>query len=228
MLRSSGRAVWLSGSGETGWEIIEKEGGKGGLVRSLIPFNRHRQFPSAAITNIFILVSPAEQAKRYSRWLPNALDSISLLFYLPCHFTGSLFMLLSSTCLHPFVIVPSLPTCVAVLPSLNFTHILKQKFPVNCDSANRRFTRESVSRSQMDIKRKTRDIKNWEEYLFLDISSTYTDTFVPSLYPCVKTHSRQAFWVFSATFTPTFQTLRHQRNVCHQGGSLADHTDGSH
>jgi hypothetical protein len=62
---------------ETGWEIIEKEGGEGEtggeniiiicseLVRSQIPLNRHRQFSSAAITNTFVLVSSAEQATRY-------------------------------------------------------------------------------------------------------------------------------------------------------------------
>jgi hypothetical protein len=40
---------------------------------------------------------------------------------------------------------------------------------------------ESVS-SQMDIKRTTCDIQTWEQHLFLDISSTNTDTLVASLY----------------------------------------------
>jgi hypothetical protein len=52
---------------------------------------------------------------------------------------------------------------------------------------------ESVNRSQMDIKRKTRDIRNWKKHLFLDISSTNTDTLVPSLYQCVETRSIEVF-----------------------------------
>jgi hypothetical protein len=133
-LRGSGQAVWISGSGETGWEIIEKEDGKGEtggeniiiicseLVRSLIPLNRYRQSSSAAITSIFIPVSSAEHASGYPCRLQNSV-SVSLLFYLRCHGTGLLFMFLSPTCPHPFVIVPSLPTCISALLSLNFTRI---------------------------------------------------------------------------------------------------------
>jgi hypothetical protein len=33
--------------------------------------------------------------------------------------------------------------------------------------------------------------------------------------------------VVSATSTPAFQPLRHQRNVCHKGGFIAEQTDGS-
>jgi hypothetical protein len=36
---------------------------------------------------------------------------------------------------------------------------------------------ESVNRSQMDIRRKTCDIRSWRKYLFLDITSTNIDTF---------------------------------------------------
>jgi hypothetical protein len=41
----------------------------------------------------------------------------------------------------------------------------------------------------MDIKCKTCDVQTWKKHLFLDISSTKTDTFVPLLYQYVGTHS---------------------------------------
>jgi hypothetical protein len=56
---------------------------------------------------------------------------------------------------------------------------------------------ESVNRSQVDINRKTCDIRTWEKLLFLDISSTNTDTHVPSLYRCFETRSRAAFLLLS-------------------------------
>jgi hypothetical protein len=34
--------------------------------------------------------------------------------------------------------------------------------------------------------------------------------------------------VVSGTSAPPFQPLRHQGNVCHQGGFIEDQTDGSH
>jgi hypothetical protein len=72
---------------------------------------------------------------------------------------------------------------------------------------------ESVNRSQMDIKRKTYDIRKWKE-LFLDISSTNIDTLVPSLYQPVENHSIEVL-VVSATSATPLQPLRHQRKVCH-------------
>jgi hypothetical protein len=51
--------------------------------------------------------------------------------------------------------------------------------------------------SQMDIKRKTCDIRTWKKHLFLDISSTNTDTLVPSLYQCVETRSIEVFLLLS-------------------------------
>jgi hypothetical protein len=48
---------------------------------------------------------------------------------------------------------------------------------------------ESVNRSQMVIKHRTCDIRTWKKHLFLNISITTTDTLVPLLYQCVKTHS---------------------------------------
>jgi hypothetical protein len=50
----------------------------------------------------------------------------------------------------------------------------------------------------MDIKRKTRDIRTWKQkHLFLDISSTNTDTLVSSLYQCVETRSGNSFELLS-------------------------------
>jgi hypothetical protein len=49
--------------------------------------------------------------------------------------------------------------------------------------------------------------------LFLDISSASIDTFVPSLYQCVKTCSIFFLSVVSAIFAPLFQPVCHQRNV---------------
>jgi hypothetical protein len=53
--------------------------------------------------------------------------------------------------------------------------------------------RESVNRSQIDIKRKTCDIRTWKRHLLLDISSTNIDTLFPSLYQSVQTRSIQVF-----------------------------------
>jgi hypothetical protein len=50
----------------------------------------------------------------------------------------------------------------------------------------RLYEEESVNRSQMDIKSKIRYIRTRKKkHLFLDISSTNTDTLVPSIYQCV-------------------------------------------
>jgi hypothetical protein len=47
----------------------------------------------------------------------------------------------------------------------------------------------------MDIERKTCNIWTWKRYLFLDISSTNTDTHVPSLYQWVERRSIEVFWL---------------------------------
>jgi hypothetical protein len=52
---------------------------------------------------------------------------------------------------------------------------------------------ESVTRSQMDIKRKTCDIRTREKHLFLDISSTNIHTLVSSVCQCVETRSIEVF-----------------------------------
>jgi hypothetical protein len=70
----------------------------------------------------------------------------------------------------------------------------------------------------MDIQSKTCVIGTWgkkKKHVFLDISSTNTDTFVPYFYQCVETGSTD---VFRLLFHPLpFQPLRRQRNICHQG-----------
>jgi hypothetical protein len=79
----------------------------------------------------------------------------------------------------------------------------------------------------MDKKRKICVIfQPGREHLFLDISSTNFDTLVPSLYQRIETSGTEVFsLLFSAISAPPFK-LRHQRNVFHQGGFLADQTDG--
>jgi hypothetical protein len=52
---------------------------------------------------------------------------------------------------------------------------------------------ESVNRSEMDIKRKTCDIRTWKKHLFLDISSTNIYTLVQSLYQRVETRCTEVF-----------------------------------
>jgi hypothetical protein len=49
----------------------------------------------------------------------------------------------------------------------------------------------------MAIKRKICDIRTWKKHLFIHISSTNIDTFVPLLYQCVKTRSIEVFWLLS-------------------------------
>jgi hypothetical protein len=47
------------------------------------------------------------------------------------------------------------------------------------------------------MKRKSCDIRTWKRRLFLDISSSNTDTLVASLYQCVETRSIEVFWLLS-------------------------------
>jgi hypothetical protein len=55
------------------------------------------------------------------------------------------------------------------------------------------YEEKSVNGSQIDIKRKTCDIRTWKKHLFLNISSANNDTFVQSLYQCVETRSTDVF-----------------------------------
>jgi hypothetical protein len=57
---------------------------------------------------------------------------------------------------------------------------------------------QSVNISQMDIKRKTCDIRTWKKMNFSTYPpSTLIDTPVPSLYQCAETRSTQVFWLLS-------------------------------
>jgi hypothetical protein len=55
------------------------------------------------------------------------------------------------------------------------------------------YEEEPVYRSQMDIKRKTLDIRTWTIHMFVGKSSTDIDTLVPPLYQCFKTCSIEVF-----------------------------------
>jgi hypothetical protein len=55
------------------------------------------------------------------------------------------------------------------------------------------YEEESVNRSQMDIKRKTFDIRTWKKHLLLDIASINIDALVPSRYQCVEIRSIGVF-----------------------------------
>jgi hypothetical protein len=77
--------------------------------------------------------------------------------------------------------------------NLTFTHILSQM--VSTTNCHNMFQNEgeSVNVTQMDIKRKTCDIRTRKKHLFLDITSINTDTPVPSLYQCAETRSTEVF-----------------------------------
>jgi hypothetical protein len=62
------------------------------------------------------------------------------------------------------------------------------------------FEGESVKRLQMDIKRKTCDMRIWGKHSFLNISSTNIDTLVSSLYQCAKTRNTEVSWLLSQRF----------------------------
>jgi hypothetical protein len=67
----------------------------------------------------------------------------------------------------------------------------------------------------MDIKRKTRQYSNLKKTLFLDISSTNTDTLVPSLYQCVETRSIS---VLTVAILTTETNMRVCYLDCHEAG----------
>jgi hypothetical protein len=60
----------------------------------------------------------------------------------------------------------------------DFFYVLRTELYLNNEG-------QSVKRSQMEIKLKTCDIRNWKRKLFIDISSTNIGTLVLSLYQCV-------------------------------------------
>jgi hypothetical protein len=87
----------------------------------------------------------------------------------------------------------------------------------------------SVNRSQMDIKRRTCDIRTWKTPLFLDISSNNIDTlFLVSLSLRRNPQHKSISTAVSATTAPPFQPRRHQWNLCNQGVFLGNQTDESH
>jgi hypothetical protein len=93
---------------------------------------------------------------------------------------------------------------------------------------------KSVNRSQIDMKRKTCDVRTWRKYLFLDITSTNIHTLVPSLYQRVQTRSIEVylllyqplphlcfnFFVINETLPPSCEPLyatntSHRKQVTH-------------
>jgi hypothetical protein len=81
---------------------------------------------------------------------------------------------------------PFLSTSGKTATEIGITSIIKTEL-------HSRYEGESLNRSQMHIKHKICVIRTWKEHLFLDISSTNTDTLVPLLYQCVKTSSIEVF-----------------------------------
>jgi hypothetical protein len=58
----------------------------------------------------------------------------------------------------------------------------------------------------MDIKCKCMIFEPQKKHLFLDISSTNTDTLAPSLYQCVETRSLKIFYCYLSHFCTTVST----------------------
>jgi hypothetical protein len=103
-----------------------------------------------------------------------------------------------SSCLFP---TASLPT--AVWTSLPF-----------------RYEGESVNRSQMDIKPKTCDIRNWGEKKFISRHILHQHWYTcPIALPVRRNpQHRSLLTVVTATSAPPFQ---HQRNICHRYGNFS-------
>jgi hypothetical protein len=58
--------------------------------------------------------------------------------------------------------------------------------------------------------------RTWKKNVFLNISCTNIDTFVPSLYQCRNPHHRSLLTPVSTSSVRPFQALSDQRNFCHQ------------
>jgi hypothetical protein len=65
---------------------------------------------------------------------------------------------------------------------------------------------ESINRPQIDINRKTLDIRTWEKRLFPDIFSIITDMLVPSFYHCFETRIIQIFDRYLSHFRTSVST----------------------
>jgi hypothetical protein len=87
---------------------------------------------------------------------------------------------------------------------------------------------ESVNRPQMDIKHETWYSNLEKTFISQHIlhQHWYTCPIVLPAHPNLQ--HRSLLTAVSAISPPTFQPLLHQKCVCHQGGCLADQTDGSH
>jgi hypothetical protein len=77
------------------------------------------------------------------------------------------------------------------------------------------YEEESVNMSQMDVKRKTCDIRNWKNIYFstyppptlIHLSHRFTSASKPAAY--------KSFDCYLSHFRTSVSTLRHQRNLCH-------------
>jgi hypothetical protein len=68
---------------------------------------------------------------------------------------------------------------------------------LHADVKNGGTTRKSVNRSQMDIKRKTCDIRKWKKTFISRLILHQHWHTSPSLYKCVETRSVEVFWLLS-------------------------------
>jgi hypothetical protein len=84
------------------------------------------------------------------------------------------------------------------------------------------YEEESVNRS-----RKTCDIRTWKKCISRHIHHQHWYTCPISLPVRRNPKHRSLLTIISTTSAPQFQPLRHQRNVCHQGGFIADQTDAT-
>jgi hypothetical protein len=91
---------------------------------------------------------------------------------------------------------PPKDSCVSTFsinrPELTFT---VKKFILNTSWTSTRSTRESVNRSQMDIKCKSCDIQTWKKHLFLSTSSKNIEWI--HLSHCFETCSIEVVWLLS-------------------------------
>jgi hypothetical protein len=114
---------------------------------------------------------------------------VLIILYLGCHLTFSMRHL---TCLTSDYIVNQSSNGVSPLSEhlmgLRVIHLISVLMLCYL------YEGASVSRSQMDIKRKTCDIITWKKkHLFPGMSSTNIDTLVPLLHECIETHSIKVF-----------------------------------
>jgi hypothetical protein len=120
-------------------------------------------------------------------------------------------------CLRPFHLF------IGILdPNMTFSPTSQAVFNFHFSSYHLLFKKElwthevdSVNRSQMDIKRKTCDIQNWNK-IFISLHILHQHWYTcPIALPLRRNPQHiSVLTVVSATSAPPFQPLRHQRNVC--------------